>query len=228
MQFWLSLFTARAVAATLIAAIGFGLSGTALADADIRWHKPQFEYHAKNRNLHKLLQQFAKSQHLQLSIAPGINGRVTGNVSLPPQQVLDALAREYHFSWRVTGDLLRIEAPAAFNLSLRSADVQQFMDSESPPGEPLQAAVPMTTWTTTPADKTLQNALARWSLTAGWQLVWELPQDVSIEAAVSINGSFEDAVTAMANSLQSSEIPITATFFAGNRVLRITAKGGQQ
>lgn len=228
MQFRLSLFTSRAFVVTLLAASGLSISGEALAEVETSWYKPQFEYHAKNRKLHKLLEQFAKAQHLRLTIAPGINGRVSGDVRLPSRQVLDALANEHHFSWRVEGNLLSIEAPAAVNLSLRTSDVQQYVASESPSAETLQAATPMTTWTTTPADKTLQNALARWSLTAGWQLVWELPQDFSIDAAASINGSFEDAVTAMANSLQSSETPITAIFFEGNRVLRIIAKGVQQ
>ncbi|MFT5590381.1 MAG: hypothetical protein ACI9ZF_002566 [Bradyrhizobium sp.] len=228
MQFRLSLFTARAFVATLIAANGFVLSDQALAEAEINWHKPQFKYQAKDRDLHKLLAQLAKSQHLKLKIAAGINGRVTGNVSLPPQQVLDALAKEHHFSWHVTGDLLRIDALETATLPAQNPNSPQLIAAQSPASETIDAPAPMTAWTTTPADKTLQNALARWSLTAGWQLIWELPQDISIEAAASVNGSFEDAVTALANSLQSSETPITAIFFEGNRVLRIIAKGVQQ
>jgi hypothetical protein len=228
MQFRLSLFTARAFAATLIAFSGCVLSDRVLAEADIRWHQPQVSYKAKNRDLRELLAIFAKAQKLELSIAPGINGRVIGHVRMPPQQLLDTLAKEHHFSWHVTGNILSITALERTTMPAQITSVAPVVAVPGPASGTLETPPPLTTWTTTPADKTLQNALARWSLTAGWQLVWELPQDISIEAAASINGSFEDAVTAIANSMQSSETPIIAMFFEGNRVLRIIAKGVQQ
>lgn len=228
MQFRLSLSTTQAFVATLIAASGFLMVDCARADTGIQWFKPTFTYQAKNRDLQKLLANLAKAQHLKFKIAPDVTGRVTGNVSLPPQQVLDALAKEHHFSWQVTGNLLSINKLEAANDTANSPSVPQTVTGQPPASNTLDPATPMATWTATPADKTLQNAFARWSLTAGWQLIWELPQDVSIEAAVSINGSFEDAVTAMADSMQSSETPIAAMFYEGNRVLRITAKGSQQ
>jgi hypothetical protein len=222
MQFKLSLFTAHAFVASLIAANGFLIADCALAEAEIRWYKPTFTYQVENRDLRILLSKLAIAQHLKIQIAPGVNGRVNGKASLPPQEVLDALAKEHHFSWKVNGKLLIINKAEPANEAEESHSTPQMIT------EPSRISEPTTTWTTTPADKTLQNAIARWSLTAGWQLVWELPQDISIEAAASINGSFEDAVTAMANSLQSSETPIVAIFFEGNRVLRILAKGVQQ
>ncbi len=153
MQFRLSLFTARALVATLIAANGFVMSDQALAEAEINWHKPQFTYQAKNRDLHKLLAKLAKVQHLKLKIAPGITGRVTGNVSLPPQQVLDALAKEHHFSWRVTGDLLSIDALETSTLPAQNANSPQTtVTAQSPASETIDAPAPMAAWTTTPAD----------------------------------------------------------------------------
>ena len=104
----------------------------------------------------------------------------------------------------------------------RSTQISPNLPAQADP-----ALTPLQIWTATPADKTLQNALARWSIAAGWQLLWELPQDYSIEATASINGSFEDAVTVVAHSLQTSDAPISAIFFDGNRVLRIVAKGAQ-
>ncbi|MDY7573519.1 toxin co-regulated pilus biosynthesis Q family protein [Actimicrobium sp. CCI2.3] len=228
MQFRLSLCTTQAFVAMLIAASGFLMVDCARADTEIQWFKPTFTYQAKNRDLQKLLANLAKAQHLKFKIAPDVTGLVTGNVSLPPQQVLDALAKEHHFSWQVTGNLLSINKLETATGATDSPGMAQTVTVQTPASNTLDPATPMATWTTTPADKTLQNALARWSLTAGWQLIWELPQDISIEAAASINGSFEDAVSAMANSMQSSETPIVAIFFEGNRVLRITAKGVQQ
>ena len=204
------------------------MSDRALAEADISWHQPQVSYRAKNRDLRELLALFAKAQNLELRIAPGINGRVIGHARMPPQQLLDTLAKEHHFTWQVTGNILRITALGAATMPAQNTSLAPVVAEPAPASGTVDAPPPLTTWTTTPADKTLQNALARWSLTAGWQLIWELPQDISIEAAASINGSFEDAVTAMTNSMQSSETPIIAMFFEGNRVLRIIAKGVQQ
>lgn len=212
-----------------LAGSAWGLPNQAFA-ADIAWHRPQFQYNVKNRSLRVLLQQFAKAQHLRLSMADGIDGRVTGKVSLPADRILETLAEEHHFYWQVNDGVLVIDTrPASRDsgLTLRKTESQQFVAAESASADATPPAVPLQTWTTTPADKTLQNALARWSLSAGWQLIWELPQDFSIEAAASINGSFEDAVSAITGSLQLTETPVTAIFFEGNRVLRIVAKGAQ-
>lgn len=80
-------------------------------------------------------------------------------------------------------------------------------------------------WDIVPADKTLNTALARWAAQAGWQLVWELPVDYAVEARTSVPGTFEEAVGTVARSMDSAEIPMKAIFYAGNKVLRIVAKG---
>lgn len=88
---------------------------------------------------------------------------------------------------------------------------------------PVQAAA----WEITPGDKTLNSALARWAQSAGWQLIWELPVDYSVDARTTIRGSFEEAVGMVARSMDSAEIPMKAIFYEGNRVLRIVARGAQ-
>lgn len=90
---------------------------------------------------------------------------------------------------------------------------------------PPQAAKPGQTWEIVPSDRTLNAALARWAATAGWQLVWELPVDYSVDARTSVAGTFEDAVGVVAKSMESAEIPLKAIFYSGNKVLRIVAKG---
>ena len=82
-------------------------------------------------------------------------------------------------------------------------------------------------WEISLADKTLNSALARWTTQAGWQLLWELPVDYSVEANTTLTGSFEQAVEKVAKSMESAEIPMKAIFYKGNKVLRITAKGAQ-
>jgi hypothetical protein len=84
-----------------------------------------------------------------------------------------------------------------------------------------------TAWVVTPADKTLNTALARWAALAGWQLVWELPVDYAVSVRTEIRGSFTEAVGMVARSMDSAEIPMKAIFYEGNHVLRIVAKGSE-
>ncbi|MEC5215860.1 hypothetical protein RCH09_000794 [Actimicrobium sp. GrIS 1.19] len=205
----------------------------AAAGAEINWLQPRFTYHAKNYRLQTVFKHLAQDEHLQLHVAPGIEARVTARFDMHPQQLLDQLAAQFHLSWRVEGKHLFIAplAPLADGgLALRVSPAQSFASLAEPAAQ--QASVPVTppanpfrTWATAATDRTVQNTLARWAMAAGWQMVWELPQDFSVEAAASVDGSFEDAVTAVMQSLQSGETPVTAIFYDGNRVLRIVAKG---
>jgi hypothetical protein len=81
------------------------------------------------------------------------------------------------------------------------------------------------TWELVPSDKTLKAALTRWARMAGWQVVWELPVDYEVETRTAVQGTFQEAVGVVAKSMDSAEIPMKAIFYAGNRVLRIVAKG---
>lgn len=83
------------------------------------------------------------------------------------------------------------------------------------------------TWEILPSDKTLNVALARWAVAAGWQLVWELPVDYAVETRASVQGSFQEAVTQVTKSMDSAEIPLKAIFYEGNKVLRVVGKGGE-
>lgn len=98
---------------------------------------------------------------------------------------------------------------------------------QSPLARPASQSVAME-WEITPADHTLNAAISRWATAAGWQLVWELPIDYTIETRSAISGSFEEAVETIAKSMTSAEMPIKAIFYAQNKVLRIVANGAQQ
>lgn len=95
------------------------------------------------------------------------------------------------------------------------------------PGYPAYNEPARPTWELAPTDKTLKTALARWSRTAGWQLVWELPVDYEVDARTAVQGTFQEAVGAVARSMESAEVPMKAIFYAGNRVLRVVAKGAE-
>lgn len=92
-----------------------------------------------------------------------------------------------------------------------------------PPIETVAAAA--TEWEIKLADKTLNSAIARWSVQAGWQLLWELPVDYAVEANTTVPGSFERAIETVAQSMEGAEIPMKAIFYKGNKVLRIVQKG---
>lgn len=100
-------------------------------------------------------------------------------------------------------------------------------DASGAQARPAPAASPVVTpkWEIVPTDKTLNAALARWAALAGWQLVWELPVDYAVEARTTVPGTFEEAVAVVAKSMDTAEIPLKAIFYAGNKVLRIVAKG---
>jgi hypothetical protein len=106
---------------------------------------------------------------------------------------------------------------------------------ELPPSEPVvqQPAVneappaPIPTWEIALADRTLYSTLTRWSVSAGWQLVWELDVDYPIETRTVLEGTFAEAIGMVATSLESARVPMQAIFYAGNKVLRIVAKGSE-
>lgn len=112
-------------------------------------------------------------------------------------------------------------APSARTTPSAGAD----MARATPAPAPLNLSTPSGTWEIFPTDKTLNAALARWAAAAGWQLVWELPVDYAVETRTSVPGTFEEAVGMVAKSMESAEIPMKAIFYAGNKVLRIVAKG---
>ncbi|MBB5391339.1 MULTISPECIES: toxin co-regulated pilus biosynthesis Q family protein [unclassified Herbaspirillum] len=82
-------------------------------------------------------------------------------------------------------------------------------------------------WEIIVSDKTLNATMARWAASAGWQLLWELPVDYAVEARTRVRGTFEEAVSIVASSMESAEIPMKAVFYQGNKVLRIMAKGSE-
>ncbi|MFL9874773.1 toxin co-regulated pilus biosynthesis Q family protein [Paraburkholderia megapolitana] len=80
-------------------------------------------------------------------------------------------------------------------------------------------------WDLRPSDGSVRNALARWAREAGWQFIWAVPTDFSIDAAATIQGTFEQALNSVVDALSHSEVPIQAILYKGNHVLRVTAKG---
>jgi len=87
----------------------------------------------------------------------------------------------------------------------------------------IQVPAPQPAWKLTPADVTVKTALARWAKQAGWQMSWEMPngEDFRFDQSVTYTGTFETAVKQLAISLKTSQLPIKAIFYRGNRVVRV-------
>ena len=243
MQFRLWPTFSHSLLAALIAMSFCGPGFSAAVDAEVHWKKPRYRTVVNNTKLTSFLKKFAAAEHLHLHIASGVTGRVSGSFDSSPEKLLDTLAAEHNFAWHLAGKRLSIAPldplataslplndPLGGGVALRASKTALTLSGSAASSAAVidPAISPLKVWSTTPADKTLQTALARWAQVAGWQLFWELPQDYSVEAAASINGSFEDAVTAVTNSLQQNDVPVSAIFFEGNRVLRIVARGAQQ
>ena len=82
-----------------------------------------------------------------------------------------------------------------------------------------------TRWAMSERDKTLKGALERWSQAAGWRLIWELAVDYRIDAAASVDGTFEAAISEVMKNMEHAEVPPKAIFYRGNQVLRVVARG---
>lgn len=80
------------------------------------------------------------------------------------------------------------------------------------------------TWSVSPADGTLLDALSRWAQQAQWQVVWEASEDLLIPAQATYTGNFRDSVRALFRSFATSLNP---TFYKRNNVVRVTDVGSR-
>lgn len=72
------------------------------------------------------------------------------------------------------------------------------------------------------SDQTLSKTLERWGKAAGWVLVWDTDFDLMLAAKASYQGSFEDAIQSVFAELSQSRVPLKATMYSANKVLRVT------
>ncbi|KWK83516.1 toxin co-regulated pilus biosynthesis Q family protein [Burkholderia ubonensis] len=120
------------------------------------------------------------------------------------------------------GDVFRAPASAA------AAPGAPAVPAPAVPAAALPAAAPVpaaSSWDVRASDGTIRGVLSRWARTAGWQLVWDVPVDFSVDAQATLRGSFEDALQALVASLGRTSTPIQAILYQGNHVLRVVAQG---
>jgi hypothetical protein len=117
-------------------------------------------------------------------------------------------------------------APAPVTPSLAVATVNVAGAGNAGNADNAAAAAPLTrTWQITPADKTVRSALARWAAEAGWQFVWDVPTDFSVDASATIHGTLEQALSEVVHALKRSQVPIQVILYGGNKVIRVVGEG---
>jgi type IV pili sensor histidine kinase/response regulator len=98
-------------------------------------------------------------------------------------------------------------------------------------GSPAAASAlkPAPTWAILVSDKSVRGVLERWSKTAGYQLLWEVPVDLELNANATLTGTYEEALNAVLASLATSDYPVEAMIYE-NRAVRVVKRApkGQQ
>lgn len=136
-----------------------------------------------------------------------------------------ALKADLHSSTRPA-----LSAPAARS-ALRARESMTWMSKNADTPPPPRTTVPPSTdsssedpariWSVELGDNTVRLCLKRWAKEAQWQLVWDADRDFVIDAEVQWYGTFEQALTALLESLKNSEFPLQARVNTASRVLRI-------
>jgi hypothetical protein len=127
----------------------------------------------------------------------------------------------------VMGDAARVSSPtiAVTPRAQPGVDVSNQIETIAPPTQDLAATAALPVWELRLSDRSVKSALARWAADAGWQFVWDVPTDFTIDASATIHGSFQDALHAVVDALRTSQVPIQVLLYKGNRVVRVVAKG---
>jgi hypothetical protein len=151
-------------------------------------------------------------------------------VAAPPAQAATAMNN-------AAPPLLAQAAPAAGQPSLQpSPQLPPQAPTSAAPGTPPSAspAVPVaasapapepTVWQLRLSDGSVRSALSRWADEAGWQFIWDVPTDFTIDAAATVHGTLEQALHQVVDALGHAQVPIQIVMYKGNRVLRVIPKG---
>ena len=76
-------------------------------------------------------------------------------------------------------------------------------------------------WQVRRADVSVRRMLQRWAQEAGWQLVWDAPRDFPIETELQLSGRIEQVVSAVVESLATTDYPVQARINSELRIIRI-------
>jgi hypothetical protein len=171
--------------------------------------------------VHGLSSLITKAQALPMSLMPA---RLSSVLSVPTSWNASPASKA---TWEPVAVAEQTQAPPASIEPAPGYSANQSLAQATSVAASAAASTTTGHWQLDVADGSLRKALQRWGTTSGWQVVWELPVDFPVGAQAAFAGTFEEAVVAIAMSMQNSEMPMKAIFYRGNKVLRIVAKGAQ-
>lgn len=174
------------------------------------WAKPELRK--------KLLRVSGKGTWQQLLTQAAGTGKVAVHVDLPGRRVQVSEMAVPAVTSTPTSAPTR--APAAAQTPSVAVAKLPTAAVTAPAGNAVVSVVtkPVQTWKVTLADRSVRTLLERWAKTAGYQMSWEIPVDLELNANADMTGSFEDALTAVLASLKNSEYPIEAIIYDNNVV----------
>ncbi|PZQ48094.1 MAG: hypothetical protein DI551_02140 [Micavibrio aeruginosavorus] len=125
------------------------------------------------------------------------NGRVAQDLKLNGS-FEDAVSQLLAENSAATGMDAHVETATGDRKDLGSILAQSASAPMAPAVAPIQAAIPAyrTSWTA-PAGANLQAVLDDWAAKAGVSIVWQSYENFPVKKAVSVNGSFEEAVQSL-------------------------------
>ncbi|CAN0640243.1 toxin co-regulated pilus biosynthesis Q family protein [Burkholderia cepacia] len=93
------------------------------------------------------------------------------------------------------------------------------------PGAGNPAASGTLTFSVTPADVNLRDALDRWLQQQGWQLAWKIDDDLPLEFNASFTGDFTSVLQQVMKATNHMRTPTRACRHTNN-VIRVIARAG--
>lgn len=114
------------------------------------------------------------------------------------------------------GELSKLTAPIKPGITTGTNPAQTL----SP--KPAAPAIP-TSWSVSPSDKTIREALARWAKIATWSFEpehWSVGVDIPLTASATFQGDFKIAVRQLISTTELSDTPLQPCFYS-NRVVRV-------
>ncbi|WP_176315687.1 toxin co-regulated pilus biosynthesis Q family protein [Burkholderia vietnamiensis] len=118
--------------------------------------------------------------------------------------------------------LLAVPAPAPTSTTAGpSTDVAAVML----PGAGAPAASGTLTFSVTPADVNLRDALDRWLQQQGWQLAWKIDDDLPLEFNATFTGDFTSVLQQVMKATNHMRTPTRACRHSNN-VIRVIVRAG--
>ncbi|WP_454830720.1 toxin co-regulated pilus biosynthesis Q family protein [Paraburkholderia xenovorans] len=88
---------------------------------------------------------------------------------------------------------------------------------------PTAAAGGVLTFSVSPSDRNLRNALDRWLQTQGWQLAWKVDDDLPLEFNATFTGDFTSVLVQVMKATNHMRVP-TRVCRHSNNVIRVVAR----